>query len=260
MKITFLGTGAADWDWKNLPPGTRKSTCTLIGASSLVDAGPCVLQGLADAGVSPANIRDLLITHSHTDHFNIQSISAIASASKKRKLRIWAPPTALDALADQVEFEPHPLIPGSKFTAAGLQILALPANHAVEKRPNEQPLNFVFANRSARLLYALDGAWLTTKARLALRSFLDAPLDAVVWDATSGNTFHDFRFAEHNDLKMIAYMRTAMLGDGLIAPDTIHIFNHIARTLWPKSHSAQKRLADRFEGILANDGLTFEIQ
>ena len=31
MKLTFIGTGAADWDWAGNPPGTRGSTATLVG-------------------------------------------------------------------------------------------------------------------------------------------------------------------------------------------------------------------------------------
>ena len=258
MKITFLGTGAADWDWIKCPPGTRKSTCTLLGASCLLDAGPGVLSGLAEVGASPARVTDLLITHTHRDHFQRDSILAIARAGRRR-LRVWGPPQALAQL-DATTCDMHPLQPGDVFRVAGMNAVALLANHAVERDLSEQPLNYAFLGRGIRLLYALDGAWFCIKARLALKAFLGGKtLSTVIWDATCGNTFRDWRFAEHNDLRMIDDLRASMLGDGLVAEDTLHVFDHIARTLWPASPAAQQRLAARFHGLLAQDGLALEV-
>ncbi len=269
MKITFLGTGADDWDWADLRPGVRKSTCSLLGSSCLLDAGPCVLAALSEAGVSPARISSLLVTHSHGDHFHPESILAIARAGRRR-LRVFAPPTALAALVEAEgkadagasgAIEPHPVLPGDVFRVAGMRVLALPANHVVARRPAEQPLHYALDGRGVRLLYALDGGWFCAKARLALKDFLrDSPFDAIVWDSTCGDTFHDWRFAEHNDLKMIDAMRKSMLGAGLVAPGTVHVFDHVARTLWPKSLAAQRRLAERFSGILAEDGLVLDLE
>lgn len=262
MKLSFLGTGAADWDWSNFPPGTRKSTATLVGASCLIDAGPCVLRGLAEAHVSPARIADLLVTHAHSDHFNVDAIMRIADAAPRR-LRVWGPPQALDALSAAVPagtaLDTHPVLPGDTFRVGALRVAALSANHATGNL-DEQTLHYAFAGRGVRLLYALDGAWFCTKARLYLKRFLGGlPLTAVVWDATTGATFNDWRFAEHNDLRMIAAMREAMLKDGLVSPDTLHVFDHVARTLWPKSPAAQRRLAARFGGLLAEDGLSLAL-
>jgi len=260
MKITFLGTGADDWDWQNPTPGTRKSTCSLLEASVLVDAGPCVLAGLADAGVKPARIADLLVTHTHSDHFNLDSVMAIAGAGR-RKLRVWGPPTIADVLSDglaQVDF--HPLLPGDAFRVAGMKAVALPANHAVVARSSEQPLHYAISGRGARLLYALDGGWLCAKARRWLGDFLRGkPLDAIVWDATCGNTFRDWRFAEHNDLKMIDAMREGLVKLGIASSDTLHVFDHVARTLWPTGAAACRRLEERFGGMVAEDGLVLVV-
>lgn len=257
MKLTFLGTGAADWDWKNLPPGTCGSAATLLGTSCLIDAGPCVLRGLAVAGASPARIRDLLVTHTHDDHFDPASVRELAAAGCRR-LRVWAPPNAFDMLPG-VDVEPRPVIPGDDFYVAGMRVVALPANHATRDF-GEQTLNYAFLGRGGRLLYALDGAWLCTKARILLKRLLGGrPLTAVVWDATCGATFNDWRFAEHNDLRMVAAMREAMLKDGLVSAGTIHVFDHVARTLWPATPAARRRLAARFGGMLAEDGMTLSL-
>lgn len=257
MKLTFLGTGAADWDWKNLPPGTCGSASTLIGTSCLIDAGPCVLRGMKASGVAIGRISDLIVTHSHSDHFNLDTIQAIAAAGRRR-LRVWAPPNAL-AMLSGVAVEPHPVLPGDAFRVGVFRVVALPANHATRDL-DEQTLHYAFAGRGVRLLYALDGAWICTKARILLKRFLDGrPLSAVVWDATCGATFNDWRFAEHNDLRMVAAMREAMLKDGLVSADTLHVFDHIARTLWPATPAARRRLAARFGATLAEDGMSLAL-
>lgn len=251
-KITFLGTGADDWDWKNLPPGTCGSTATLVGGTLLIDAGPTVPRAL---GTAAARIRDIIVTHSHRDHFQPDTIAAIANAAPRRRLRVWGPPQALDRL-DPALCDLRPVLPGTAFRAAGLAITAIAANH-VTRDPSERALHYLLQGRGMRLLYALDGAWMRSDARRELKAALAGkPLTAIVWDATCGAAFDDWRFADHNDLRMIVSMRKAMLKDGLCAPETMHVFDHIARTLWPRTPNARQRLAGRFGGILARDGET----
>ena len=65
MKITFLGTGAANLQ-KN-----RDYTSTAIevgGSVYLVDAGASVFSKMLDYGVNPSNLRSVFITHGHYDH------------------------------------------------------------------------------------------------------------------------------------------------------------------------------------------------
>ena len=198
-----------------------------------------------------------MLTHSHSDHLQPDCVGAIAAAGKRR-LRAWGPPQAMELLDPEL-CDLRPLLPGDVFRVAGMRAVALPANHLVGMRLEEQPLHYAFDDRASRLLYALDGAWLLAKARLALARFLGGrPLTAVVWDSTCGNTFRDWRFAEHNDLKMIDAMRGSMLKAGLASPGTIHVFDHVARTLWPKTAAARRRLAARFGGVLAEDGMVLD--
>ena len=82
MKLTFIGTGAADWDWQNMPPGTRGSTATPIGKSCLIDAGPTVASSLSRVGAKLSQIAHVVVTHSHSDHFQPATIAAIAKARR----------------------------------------------------------------------------------------------------------------------------------------------------------------------------------
>lgn len=257
IKITFVGTGAADWDWTNHPPGTRGSTATLVGSECLIDAGTTILRNLAEAHVRIGRLRDLIITHGHQDHFCPDAIRAIAEATNG-KLRIWASPEVLAQLPEGL-CKIHPVLPGDSFLAAGFAVTALPSNHATADA-SEQTLHYLFQGRGARLLYALDGAWMTAKAYSLLKQALGGkPLTHVIWDATSGNSLHDWRFASHNDLGMVRDLRASMLDANLISPETRHIFDHVARTLWPETPSAREQLAAQYDGLLAEDGMTIAL-
>ena len=257
MKLTFIGTGAADWDWRNMPPGTRGSTATLIGRSCLIDAGPTVVHSLDSFGMKLSQIAHVVITHSHNDHFQPTTIAAIAAA-RKGKVTIWAVSQALSML-EGFPCVKHEIAAGAQFKCGRVAFTALPSNHQTSF-PEEQTLNFLIESGDKKLLYSLDGAWMIAKAKNLLTKALGGrALDAVVWDATCGPTLNDWRFAEHNDLAMIDAMRKSMLGAGLVSPETKHVFNHLARTLWPTDASARATLAAEYGGIIAEDGMSFAL-
>jgi phosphoribosyl 1,2-cyclic phosphate phosphodiesterase len=254
MKLTFAGTGAADWDWANMPPGTRGSTATLVNGVCLIDAGPTVPGALRRCGVDLSEISDVVVTHSHYDHFVPQTIAALAAARQGR-LEVWATPQTLAKLND-VPCGRREVLPGMRFACSGLEFTALPSNHMTADM-TEETLHYLVEADGATLLYALDGAWMLAKAKNLLSKALGgSALDAVVWDATCGPTLNDWRFAEHNDLAMIDAMRKSMLGAELVSPETKHVFNHLARTLWPTDASARATLAAEYGGIIAEDGMS----
>ena len=257
MKLTFIGTGAADWDWVHFPPGTRGSSATLIGQTCLIDAGPTVPAALARCGADPARIAHVVLTHSHSDHLQVGTVAALAAARRGR-LTVWASPQALAALGD-VPCIQREVRPGLDFRCGRLAFTALPSNH-MTSRSDEQTYNYLVESGGKTLLYALDGAWMLTLARQLLTQSLDGrTLDAVVWDATCGATINNWRFAEHNDLAMIAALRASMLGAGLVSPGTKHIFDHVARTLWSADAKERAALAAQYDGLLAEDGMLLKV-
>ena len=257
MRLTFVGTGAVDWDWSAFPPGTRGSTATLVNGACLIDAGPTVIDGLARCGADAAQIADVVITHSHGDHLHPETLAALAAARGGR-LTVWASPEALAAL-EGVPCERRELRPGLRFACGDLAFRALPSNHATQNA-DEETFHYFIEGSGATLLYALDGAWMRTRARTLLADALGGrALDAVVWDATCGGTLHDWRFAEHNDLAMVDALRAALRGAGLVSEETVHVFDHVARTLWPATPEERATLAASYGGLLAEDGLTLDI-
>ena len=75
MKLTFLGTGAADYNWNNYgADNILGSTMTLLGDDILLDCGPTATRSMHRFNVDIRNIRAIVNTHSHSDHLNIDEV------------------------------------------------------------------------------------------------------------------------------------------------------------------------------------------
>ena len=73
MKLTFLGTGAADWDINAYTPGVfhRRFSSVLINRDLLIDPGPHVLPIAAHSIHQHIldGVNNTLVPHTHTDLF-----------------------------------------------------------------------------------------------------------------------------------------------------------------------------------------------
>ena len=85
MKILFLGSGAADFKpalyaelAHQFDKDARRSNAVLIDGQILIDCGIWILNELEIAGVDVSGIRQVLVSHSHADHFRPDHLCAIA--------------------------------------------------------------------------------------------------------------------------------------------------------------------------------------
>ena len=77
MKLTFLGTGAADWPAKPAGNGFhRYLSSLLIDDTLLIDPGPCVPDA-AEKYADPDRVENILVTHSHSDHFSAKTLEKL---------------------------------------------------------------------------------------------------------------------------------------------------------------------------------------
>jgi L-ascorbate metabolism protein UlaG (beta-lactamase superfamily) len=261
VRVRFLGTGAADHQWKRIgEPGVRGSCSTLVDGHVLIDCGATGMSNLARAGVAPGALTDLVLTHSHGDHFSIPEIRKVLDArgADLPPLGVWAAPQLIAALERRLagRFNGHALAAGTAFAIGRLRLTALPANHMIEADPTEQPLHYLVSTPRGNLLYALDGAWMLKPERLLIGK---TRLDMIVWDATIGGKPGDRRIFEHNDLAMIAHMERTLKAAGCIDGQTVRVLDHTARTLWPGDPGEARRLASEGGWVLADDGLELEL-
>ena len=225
MKITFLGTGAADWifDKHKNTDGFRRNSSLLIDDCFLIDPGADVPNAFSTFGKSADAIKYIINTHAHSDHYNEQVCSDLRRAHF------------------------YPMNAGEVLSLGIYTVTALPANHPT---CSSGTVHFIISDGKSKLFYGLDGAWLLYDE---VRAIQDNGIDLAVFDATIGDVPGDYRIFEHNNLNMVVEMKTTL--EKYIKRVFI---SHMARTL----HTPHDELVARMSpyGIeVAFDGCELEI-
>ena len=224
MKITFLGTGAADWraadhkDWE----GYRRNASVLIDDVLLIDPGPDVPDALANFGKDAKSIRYILNTHRHKDHYARATFAHLQGAAF------------------------YPMKPGECVTFGKYQVRAFAANHSTARGA----VHFLITDGEKTFFYGLDGAWLLCDEVAAIQ---ETKPDLVVLDGTVGEQVGDYRVFEHNDLTMVRLLKAAL------APHARRFcISHMSRKLHkPHAELSADMAKDGIE--VAFDGLEMEI-
>lgn len=206
MKITFLGTGAADWDYnrdRNID-GFRRNSSALIDDIFLIDPGPNVIEALETFGKNANDIKYIINTHRHPDHYNEYTVKALTSAKF------------------------YDLKEGTETSIGKYNVKALKANHSTCK----EAVHFIISDGKKNIFYGLDGAWLMYDEVSAIQN---TNIDFAVFDATVGDIYGDYRIFEHNNLGMVLEMKKSL--EKYIKRFCI---SHMAKTL----HKPHKELAE----------------
>ncbi|MBE6669082.1 MAG: MBL fold metallo-hydrolase [Ruminococcaceae bacterium] len=226
MKLLFLGTGAADWPLKKKEGMTefRRLSSLLIDDVLLIDPGPQVLEALLEYGKDASNIKYIINTHKHSDHFNIGTLEKLEELG-----------------AEFLEFAD-----GEEKTVGDYTVRAYSGNHSTCKGT----VHFVISDRERTLFYGLDGAWLLCDEVKAIQKYTP---DLAVLDATIGFVDGDYRVFEHNNLNMVLEMKKSL--DKYVGRFCI---SHMARTLHT-DHKTLSEAMDKYGVLAARDGLEIEI-
>ncbi len=225
----------------------------LVNGHILIDCGSTVLDVMKRYDVNPAEITDILLTHTHADHLHEASILAIANARDVDlgPLKFWGDPEALKLVPDSPRLEKRPVEIEKPFRIDGFNITGLASNHHVDGT-NETCLIYLIEASETTVLYATDAGWLLNRTWIYLRK---KQLDAVIWDATMGEGQGDPRIFGHNDLTMIRHMNQTLASQKVLKPDAKIILTHLARKLHPSHEELEKRLLP--EGLIpAYDGMS----
>ena len=225
MKITFLGTGAADWHKKREGlTEFRRFSSALIDGVLLIDPGPQILDALAEFGKDATQIQYIINTHRHKDHYCEETVKALEAQGA--------------SLVD--------LNDGDCTEIGAYTVRAYAGNHST----CEKTVHFIISDGEKTLFYGLDGAWLLYEEVQAIKKYKP---DFAVFDATIGNIDGDYRIFEHNNLNMVLEMKKTLkpyIGRFAIS--------HMAKTL----HTDHKTLSADMQahGIaVAYDGWETEI-
>ena len=224
MKITYLGTGAADWNitlHKEIE-GFRRNSSALIDDCLLIDPGPNVIDALQTFGKDASKIKYIINTHKHSDHYNKETISSLPSAQFFEF-----------GIDDEKQIDKY-------------NIKSYKANHSTCK----DAVHFIINDGEKKIFYGLDSAWLMYDEVAAIK---EQGIDYAVLDATIGDVPGDYRIFEHNNLNMIKEMKYSL-------QEYVKRFciSHMAKTLHG-SHEELVANMREFDIEVAFDGMETEI-
>ena len=262
MKVTFLGTGAADWNIDAYVPGRfhRRFSSVLINDDLLIDPGPHVFHFCESNGTPSLleGVKNIIVTHSHGDHFTSETVKKLCIG---RDCTLWADPACMRKLVRELgeETAAHISFVATKrnrdYDIGGYKITSLRGNHATED-PDEDARIYLIEQDGRILFYGCDSAWIPTVSWNVIRS---KPVNAMVLELTCGETAtYDWRIFEHNTPEMLDIMLTMFRKYNLFAPDVKYYVSHLALTLHTDHEGLVKFLEPR--GVTpAYDGFSFEV-
>lgn len=175
MELTFLGTGDAFGN------GGRLQTCISLrvaGFHALLDCGATSLVAMRRAGIDPATVDAVLISHFHTDHFGGLPLLVLDGQFTKRTrpLAIAGPPGIPVRSAEQMEIgfagssrtaQRFPItyheLGASPTTIGLLSVRGLPVVHT----PGSEAIGLRVDAAGRSVAYSGDTEWTPALAALA---------------------------------------------------------------------------------------------
>jgi len=273
MKIRILGTSAAEgipalWcDCERCKAAReagekRMRTSTLIDGRLLIDLSP---DALAQSQAIPdgfSHVRDLLITHPHSDHLDVTEmhwlVHPFSRTRTQNPLRLHASQEAIDKVhaktpAERFEgvMETFPVEPFEPFETGGYEITPLLAAHSAEMLC----MLYVIHSASATLFYGLDSG-LLPEATLKFLKQDPVHFDAAIIECTNGAAGGDNR--GHLSFEGVERQKQLLAECGCVDESTLLIAVHFSHNGMPgreETRSVLKTIG--FE--LGEDGAEFEI-
>lgn len=231
MQFTFLGTAAAEGipfpfcscgtcEHARIHGGRniRKRQTLLINDDLLIDIGPDLYASCSDLGISLAELKYLLVTHSHGDHFQSHNLELRAKMfhldTELPELTMVAGPSVLTKWSGNDKSAALcriPFLPGSSIELQPYRIRSIEASHLPSIG---DAMNFIIDDGNNKLLFASDTGKYKAEAWEQLNG---EQFDAVIMEATLGNRQQGRGHLSFSDYE---YMLDRLQGIGAIHPQT----------------------------------------
>lgn len=274
MIITYLGTAAAEGvpavfcncrvcaEAKRLGGrNVRTRSQALINDDLLIDLPPDTYMHYLTYGFNLPDITELLVTHSHTDHFYATELEMrctplaypqpatmriYCNEAVERKFHKFMPPTY------HVENNYHIIraVPFVPLSIKGYTVIPLLANH--DKA--EECLLYLITERGKTLLYGNDSG-IFPEATFAFLEKHGARIDLASFDCTLQSWDEG---TNHMGLGDVEKTRDRLRALGVIDDKTLCVLNHFSHNgLWNRARMEEE--AGERGLIAAYDGLVMEI-
>ena len=278
MKITFLGTGAAEGvpamfcscDFCNAVrragrDEVRTRTQILIDSDMLIDFPPEAYYHSFAMGVDLSSVMALLVTHSHMDHFYAHdfilrgykyarlSEDVLKIYGNKEVQKVFSECTAREM---KPQVSPHisfnEIKSFSVFETCGYRVIAIPAEHT----KTEDALLY-YVERGGRGYLHLHDTGNVSDEAIDFLAKNGARAQAAAYDCTFGGLRGNFT-ARHMGVEDVAVIRDKLLSAGVIGDSSKNIITHFSHNCRPFKVD-MAALAAKYGMLAAYDGFTVEI-
>lgn len=277
MKITYLGTGAAE----GIPAVFCQCECckraradgkvrsraqVLLDGELSVDFPPDAFYHQAAWGVDLSAVRYLLVTHSHLDHFYAHDFVLrgykYAAGMSAPVLDVYGNDEVCEVFRESTRREMraavgetirlHPIKAFEELSFGGWRIYPLKARHS-----SREPLLFLIEKDGKRVLHLHDTAALPEEDYAYLSKIGGNAADLItldctfLWDDVSENP-------RHMGLKENAEVVKRLQEIGFADANTKKVVTHFSHNADP-SEEKLRRAEEEYGFIAAYDGMTLEI-
>lgn len=256
MDITFLGTGVGEYDPASA--GYRANTCTLFG-DVLVDTPPTLQASLDRAGRAHSEVRCVVYTHAHSDHFDEAALRGLLQAGTVAGIGVpaWLAGRVISIVEDGAQdCEVVALSPYEEVELCGAVVFPLEANHWTES-PDQVNLNYQFEFGDTRILYLVDSGlpFYSTVRELERRR---RPADMLIMEATSVLQDGGGLMFVHSSLQGVARLAQSWRQSGILTQDAVVLTTHFGAEAVKKGLPTEGQLAEL--GLqMAEDGMVAEM-
>lgn len=288
MKITYLGTGAAEGIpalFCNCPlcqkarrlggKNIRSRSQALVNDDLLLDFGPDVFWHICRFGLDLTKIRTLLVTHTHEDHYTPSELcyrkkpfaylngDSEADNYDFPTLDIWMSQGSFDyegaAYMHRAELGGgkapmtyHTARAFETFKAGRYTVTPLTANHA----PGFEALIYLVSDGKSTLLYGHDTG-LFPDETLEYLSRETPRLDFVSLDCTGMASGHNTGGGRHMNLERNLITRQALDAFGCTDGTTVWCCNHFSHN-GKSTHEELVEIMSKEDFLVSYDGMTAE--
>lgn len=272
MKITFMGTGAAEgWPaafckceyctraWELGGKNIRKRTCTMVDDKILIDIGPDLLSHVHKHKLDLSMLDAILITHSHGDHLYPLNIGVAHPpfATFDKKINIYANKKSMAMLINEIKpegnFELIEVIPFHKFELGKYTIHPVLATHADD---DENAIFYIIESHGKTFLNGNDTGFFPAETWEYLKQL---KLDLVSLDTTMGGVdMRNLSWNSHMNIEQVGNVKEELMEMGIASERTRFVMNHFSHN----GHLLHHELEHEGEQIgisVAYDGLFVEV-
>ncbi len=271
MTLTILGTAAAE----AIPdpfcscrvcevarreggPHIRARATALVNDDLLIDLGPDLLTSANAARKYLGNLKGLLVTHQHSDHWLPQNLywrKPGFTPTAMVPLTVYGPADALSDLspdlADSAHFTWQVVTAGDRWTVGDATITAIPATHGGGYL---EPLLYVIEREGRKLFYSTDTAPYREPAWDLLRGL--GPMDLIVLDATAGKLSGG---DGHHGMEQFLATRARMIEEGVLRPGVTKMVAHHFSHNGGMTHDELVEAYGAYDVAVAYDGMEIAV-